>query len=88
MAEVGNGQQHSTQSVELRVSATLENLAVLRTLVAAIGTFELTYVANQIGEAKAEAVTLLIAAGVGYVALLLPSAWVISVLERRYAIKR
>ncbi|WP_041781767.1 ATP-binding protein [Mycolicibacterium chubuense] len=34
------GQRHSAQSVELRVSATLENLAVLRTLVAAIGTFE------------------------------------------------
>ena len=35
-----NGQHHSAQSVELRVAATLENLAVLRTLVAAIGTFE------------------------------------------------
>ncbi len=35
-----NGKQHSAQSVELRVAATLENLAVLRTLVAAIGTFE------------------------------------------------
>ncbi len=31
---------HSPQAVELRVVATLENLAVLRTLVAAIGTFE------------------------------------------------
>ncbi len=35
-----NGKQQSPQSVELRVAATLENLAVLRTLVAAIGTFE------------------------------------------------
>ena len=35
-----NGLHHSAQSVELRVAATLENLAVLRTLVAAIGTFE------------------------------------------------
>ena len=35
-----NGKRHSTQAVELRVAATLENLAVLRTLVAAIGTFE------------------------------------------------
>ncbi|MEW5811323.1 MAG: ATP-binding protein [Actinomycetota bacterium] len=35
-----NGKRHSAQSVELRVAATLENLAVLRTLVAAIGTFE------------------------------------------------
>ncbi|MGE2836604.1 ATP-binding protein [Mycobacterium sp. SMC-4] len=38
MAEIG--QRYSAQSVELRVAATLENLAVLRTLVAAIGTFE------------------------------------------------
>ncbi len=35
-----NGHRHSAQSVELRVAATLENLAVLRTVVAAIGTFE------------------------------------------------
>lgn len=35
-----NGKRQSPQSVELRVAATLENLAVLRTLVAAIGTFE------------------------------------------------
>lgn len=34
------GRQPGAQSVELRVAATLENLAVLRTLVAAIGTFE------------------------------------------------
>lgn len=42
MAEVashGNA-AHSPQAVELRVAAALENLAVLRTLVAAIGTFE------------------------------------------------
>jgi len=35
-----NGHRHSAQAVELRVAATLENLAVLRTVVAAIGTFE------------------------------------------------
>ncbi|WP_460355180.1 ATP-binding protein [Mycobacterium sp. ZZG] len=43
MADVAshiNGQGRGAQSVELRVNATLENLAVLRTLVAAIGTFE------------------------------------------------
>lgn len=43
MAEVAshnNGDRQGAQSVELRVAATLENLAVLRTLVAAIGTFE------------------------------------------------
>jgi anti-sigma regulatory factor (Ser/Thr protein kinase) len=43
MAEVGNsvdGQVGTDRSVELRVAATLENLAVLRTLVAAVGTFE------------------------------------------------
>lgn len=43
MADVAShskGRQPSAQSVELRVAATLENLAVLRTLVAAIGTFE------------------------------------------------
>ena len=40
VASHSNGQSQSAQSVELRVAATLENLAVLRTLVAAIGTFE------------------------------------------------
>ncbi|WP_422749095.1 ATP-binding protein [Mycobacterium sp. WMMD1722] len=43
MAEVGNshdGQVGADRSVELRVAAKLENLAVLRTLVAAVGTFE------------------------------------------------
>src|SRR3954462_8807533 len=35
-----NGKRESPQSVELRVAARLENLAVLRTLVAAVGTFE------------------------------------------------
>jgi serine/threonine-protein kinase RsbW len=40
VAYADNGQQRSGRSVELRVAATLENLAVLRTLVAAVGTFE------------------------------------------------
>jgi anti-sigma regulatory factor (Ser/Thr protein kinase) len=43
MADVSNtdnGPQHSDRSVELRVAAQLENLAILRTLVAAVGTFE------------------------------------------------
>jgi len=43
MADVvsrSNGHSHSPQAVELRVAASLENLAVLRTLVAAVGTFE------------------------------------------------
>jgi anti-sigma regulatory factor (Ser/Thr protein kinase) len=43
MAEVQNqhdGQVRADRSVELRVAAKLENLAVLRTLVAAVGTFE------------------------------------------------
>jgi anti-sigma regulatory factor (Ser/Thr protein kinase) len=43
MAEVANtdnGQRRSDRSVELRVAAQLENLAILRTLVAAVGTFE------------------------------------------------
>src|SRR5918996_303715 len=35
-----NGQQRGSGSVELRVPADLENLAVLRTVVAAIGTFD------------------------------------------------
>jgi len=35
-----NGQLHNARAVELRVAARLENLAVLRTLVAAVGTFE------------------------------------------------
>ena len=33
------GQQRSSAAVELRVAAKLENLAVLRTLVGAVGTF-------------------------------------------------
>jgi anti-sigma regulatory factor (Ser/Thr protein kinase) len=43
MADVvntNNGHARSDRSVELRVAAKLENLAVLRTLVAAVGTFE------------------------------------------------
>ncbi len=40
VANTDNGQLRSGRSVELRVAATLENLAVLRTLVAAVGTFE------------------------------------------------
>jgi len=39
-AYTDNGQQRSGRSVELRVAAKLENLAVLRTLVAAVATFE------------------------------------------------
>jgi len=39
-ASHNTGQHHRARSVELRVAATLENLAVLRTLVSAIGTFE------------------------------------------------
>jgi anti-sigma regulatory factor (Ser/Thr protein kinase) len=40
VANTRNGQQRIGRSVELRVAAQLENLAVLRTLVAAVGTFE------------------------------------------------
>jgi serine/threonine-protein kinase RsbW len=43
MADVvntNNGQLRSSRSVQLRVAAKLENLAVLRTLVGAVGTFE------------------------------------------------
>lgn len=43
MADVANkrnGRGHGGRSVELRVAAELENLAVLRTLVAAVATFE------------------------------------------------
>jgi serine/threonine-protein kinase RsbW len=40
VANTDNGQLRGDRSVELRVAATLENLAVLRTLVAAVGTFE------------------------------------------------
>jgi anti-sigma regulatory factor (Ser/Thr protein kinase) len=39
-ANKDNGQLRSGRSVELRVAAKLENLAILRTLVAAVGTFE------------------------------------------------
>lgn len=40
VANTNNGQLRSGRSVELRVAAKLENLAILRTLVAAVGTFE------------------------------------------------
>jgi anti-sigma regulatory factor (Ser/Thr protein kinase) len=40
VANTNNGQLQGSRSVELRVAAKLENLAVLRTLVAAVGTFE------------------------------------------------
>ena len=40
LANTDSGQLRSDRSVELRVAAKLENLAVLRTLVAAVGTFE------------------------------------------------
>ncbi|MBO0863710.1 MAG: anti-sigma factor [Mycobacterium sp.] len=36
----GNSPQRSDKAIELRVAARLENLAVLRTLVGAVGTFE------------------------------------------------
>lgn len=36
----GDTQQRSDRAIELRVAARLENLAVLRTLVGAVGTFE------------------------------------------------
>jgi serine/threonine-protein kinase RsbW len=36
----GNGHRGSAHAVEVRVAAQLENLAVLRTLVGAVGTFE------------------------------------------------
>lgn len=40
VANTNNGHPRSEGLVELRVAARLENLAVLRTLVAAVGTFE------------------------------------------------
>jgi anti-sigma regulatory factor (Ser/Thr protein kinase) len=40
VANTNNAQLRSDRSVEFRVAAKLENLAVLRTLVAAVGTFE------------------------------------------------
>ncbi|HEX2214738.1 MAG TPA: ATP-binding protein [Mycobacterium sp.] len=40
VAKTNNGQEPGGRSVELRVAAELENLAVLRTLVAAVATFE------------------------------------------------
>jgi anti-sigma regulatory factor (Ser/Thr protein kinase) len=40
VANTSNGHARGARSVELRVAAQLENLAMLRTLVAAVGTFE------------------------------------------------
>lgn len=40
VAKTHNGLARGSRSVELRVAANLENLAVLRTLVAAVATFE------------------------------------------------
>jgi anti-sigma regulatory factor (Ser/Thr protein kinase) len=39
-AKTARDQQRGERAIELRVAATLENLAVLRTLVGAVGTFE------------------------------------------------
>jgi serine/threonine-protein kinase RsbW len=39
-AKAAKDQQRGDRAIELRVTATLENLAVLRTLVGAVGTFE------------------------------------------------
>jgi serine/threonine-protein kinase RsbW len=39
-AKAAKDQQRGERAIELRVAATLENLAVLRTLVGAVGTFE------------------------------------------------
>lgn len=39
-AKPANDQQRGDRAIELRVAAALENLAVLRTLVGAVGTFE------------------------------------------------
>lgn len=40
VANTTNGHERGPRSVELRVAAKLENLAILRTLVAAVATFE------------------------------------------------
>lgn len=40
VVSVSNGQPHSPRSVEVKVAAMVENLAMVRTLVAAVGTFE------------------------------------------------
>lgn len=40
VAKMNNGQLRSARSVEFRVAAVLENLAVVRTLIGAVGTFE------------------------------------------------
>ena len=39
-AKAAKDQQRGERAIELRVAAKLENLAVLRTLVGAVGTFE------------------------------------------------
>ncbi|MDT5090436.1 MAG: serine/threonine-protein kinase RsbW, partial [Mycobacterium sp.] len=39
-AKAAKDQQRGERAIELRVAAALENLAVLRTLVGAVGTFE------------------------------------------------
>lgn len=54
----------------------------------AISVIELTGTSDRLGVAAAESLAVLFAAGLGYLALTLPSGLLIGVLERKVAIKR
>ena len=57
-------------------------------IAATIAVVDLTYVARSLGESTAQPVAAFLGAAVAYVALALPAAWTVGLLERRVAIKR
>jgi glutamate transport system permease protein len=53
-----------------------------------IGVQELTFQANHLAQATAQAIPVYLGAAVVYLLMALPSGWVVSVIERRVALKR
>jgi glutamate transport system permease protein len=53
-----------------------------------IGVQELTFQANQLAHATAQAIPVYLGAAVAYLLLALPSGWLVSVIERKVAIRR
>ncbi len=53
-----------------------------------IAVVDLTYVADSVATSSARPIPAFLGAAVGYLILALPSGWIVSVIERRAAIKR
>jgi glutamate transport system permease protein len=53
-----------------------------------IGVQELTFQANHLAQATAQAIPVYLGAGVVYLVMSLPSGWLVSVIERKVALKR